>query len=98
LKRWRLLEERLNVTQHSMYIAKTFNPDGTAASYLDKLTVPVSLDGSKTEVFDIPNGASGGEVVNKLVFTGGKFWVWPIPEWAINASPNKALKQHPLWE
>jgi hypothetical protein len=98
LKRWRLLEERLNVTQHSMYIAKTFNPDGTAASYLDKLTIPVSLDGSKTEEFVIPNGASGGEVVNTLVFPGGKFWVWPIPEWAINASPNKTLKQHPLWE
>jgi hypothetical protein len=98
LKRWHLLEERLTKPQYSIAIAKTFNADGTAASWLDKLTVPVSLDGSKTEEFEIPNGANGGELVNTPVFQGGKFWVWPIPQSAINASPNKALKQHPLWE
>jgi hypothetical protein len=98
LKRWRLLEELLNKPQHSIAIAKTFNPDGSAASYLDKLTIPVSVDGSKTEEFEIPSGATGGEVVNTPKFLGGKFWVWPIPESAINASPGKALKQHPLWE
>jgi hypothetical protein len=99
LKRWRLLEERLNNRQqYSIAIAETFNPDGTPASYLDRLTVPVSLDGTKTEVFEIPNGVNGGEPVNTTIFPGGKFWVWPIPESAINASSTKALKQHPLWE
>jgi hypothetical protein len=98
LKRWRLLEERLNMEQRSIHIAKTFNPDGTAVSYMDKLTVPVSLDGSKTEEFEIPNGANGGELLTKTIFPGGKYWVWPIPESAINASTTKALKQHPLWE
>jgi hypothetical protein len=98
LKRWHLLEERLNISQYSIYIAKTFNPDGTAATYADKLTLPISLDGSKTKEFEIPNGANGGELVNTLIFPGGKFWVWPIPQSAINASTTKALKQNPLWE
>jgi tetratricopeptide (TPR) repeat protein len=98
LKRWHLLEERLNIKQHAINIAKTFNPDGTPATYLDKLTVPVSVDGSKTVEFEIPNGANGGEVVNTLIFPGGKYWVWPIPESAINASTTKALKQNPLWQ
>jgi hypothetical protein len=99
LKRWHLLEERLNNRQqYSIAIAKTFNADGTPATYLDKLTVPVSLDGTKTEEFEIPNGASGGELVKTPIFPGGKYWVWPIPESAINASPTKALQQHPLWQ
>ncbi|MDR1722307.1 MAG: RagB/SusD family nutrient uptake outer membrane protein [Tannerella sp.] len=98
LKRWHLFEERLNIKQYSMYITKTFNPDGTPATYLDKLTVPVSVDGAKTVEFEIPNGANGGEVVNTLNFPGGKYWVWPIPETAINASTTKALKQNPLWQ
>ncbi|MDR1456105.1 MAG: RagB/SusD family nutrient uptake outer membrane protein [Tannerella sp.] len=99
LKRWRLLEERLNnFQQYSISIAKTFNPDGTPASWLEELTVPVSLDGSKTETFEIPNGANGGELVNTTAFPGGRYWVWPIPESAINASPTKALQQHPLWK
>jgi hypothetical protein len=98
LKRWRLFEKRLNMEQRSMHIARTFNPDGTAASYMDKLTVPVSLDGSKTEEFEIPNGANGGELIATTIFPGGKYWVFPIPESALFASKTNALKQHPLWE
>jgi hypothetical protein len=98
LKRWRLLEERLNMSHYSMHIAKTFNPDGTTATYMDKLTVPVSLDGSVTKEFEIPNGANGGELMHTSIFPGGKFYVWPIPESAINASTTKALQQHPLWQ
>jgi hypothetical protein len=98
LKRWHLLEDRLNITQYAINIAKTFNADGTPATYLDKLTVPVSIDGTKTVAFEIPNGANGGEAVNTLIFPGGKYWVWPIPESAINASTTKALQQHPLWQ
>jgi hypothetical protein len=98
LKRWHLLEENLNKQQYSMHIAKTFNADGTPAAWLDKLTVPVSLDGTKTEEFEIPGGAGGGELINTTIFPGGKYWVWPIPESAINASPTKALQQHPLWQ
>jgi tetratricopeptide (TPR) repeat protein len=99
LKRWHLLEERLhNRSHYSMHIAKTFNPDGTAATYMEKLTLPISLDGTKTAEFEIPNGANGGEFITTSYFPGGKFWVWPIPESAINASTTKALKQNPLWE
>jgi hypothetical protein len=98
LKRWHLLEERLNMEQRTIHIAKTFNPDGAAASWLDKLTVPVSLDGSKTEEFELPNGANGGEQIFTTIFPGGKYRVWPIPENAITASTNKVLKQHPLWQ
>jgi hypothetical protein len=98
LKRWHLFEERLNRKQYSMHIARTFNPDGTAATYMDKLTIPVSLDGSKTEVFEIPNGANGGELINTTVFPGDKYYVWPIPESALLTSKTNALKQHPLWQ
>ena len=99
LKRWHLFEERLNMTHNSMHIAKTFNPDGTTATFMDKLNIVVSLDKSITKDFDIPNGVNGGELMHTSIFPKDeKYYVWPIPEYAINASKTKALKQHPLWE
>lgn len=99
LKRWHLLETRLNMSHYSMHIAKTFNVDGTAATYMDKLWINTSLTNPAIgESFDIPNGAEGGVFMHTSIFPGEKYYVWPVPESAINASTTKALKQHPLWK
>lgn len=99
LKRWHLFETRLNMSHYSMHIAKTFDADGSPTSYLDKLWVRTSLsDPLKGEYFDIPNGANGGELMHTSIFPGPKYYVWPIPESAINRSTTGALKQNPVWE
>ncbi|MFT3945722.1 MAG: RagB/SusD family nutrient uptake outer membrane protein [Agriterribacter sp.] len=99
LKRWHLLDTRLNMSHYSMHIAKTFDANGNATSYMDKLWIGTSLsDPAKGEYFDIPNGANGGELMHTSIFPGAKYYVWPIPENAINRSTTGALKQNPLWQ
>lgn len=96
--RWGAGEELMNKSFYSMHISK-FNKDGSFAGYMDKIYVRTDVDDeTKEELFEIPDGAKGGILMHTGIFNDKKFYVWPIPQSAINKSFSGALKQHPLWE
>jgi len=98
VRRWGIGETVQNKPFRSMHIS-IFNPDGTLAGYQDKIYVRTSLtDPSAEALFDIPDGATGGRLMTTGVFSSAKYYVWPVPENALNASFTGALQQHPLWE
>lgn len=97
IRRWGIGEQVINKSFYSMHISK-FKSDGSFDHYVDKIYVRTSLtDPSQEELFEIPDGATGGRLLINGVFNNEKFYVWPIPQSAINASNSGALKQHPLW-
>ncbi len=97
IRRWGIGETLLNKSRYSMHISK-FNPDGTLAGYMDKIYVRTSLtDPTKEELFEIPDGTKGGILVITGVFNDKKYYVWPIPQSAIDNSFSHVLEQHPLW-
>lgn len=98
IRRWGAGEELMNKSFYSIHISK-FNTDGSFAGYMDKIYVRTDVsDETKEQLFDIPDGAKGGILMHTGIFNDKKFYVWPIPESAINKSFSGALKQHPLWE
>lgn len=98
VRRWGIGEQVQNKPFYSMHISK-FNPDGSFAGYQDKIYVRTSLTNPSTEaLFDIPGGATGGRLMTTGVFNGAKYYVWPIPQSALNNSYSHALKQHSLWQ
>ena len=98
VRRWGVGEIVQNKSFYSMHISK-FNPDGSFAGYQDKIYARTSLtDPTKEELFEIPDGAIGGRLLHTGIFNDAKYYVWPIPQTAINNSFSGALKQHPLWQ
>ena len=98
IRRWGAGEELMNKSFYSIHISK-FNTDGSFAGYMDKIYVRTDVsDETKEQLFDIPDGAKGGILMHTGIFNNKKFYVWPIPESAINKSFSGALKQHPHWE
>ncbi|HZW71089.1 MAG TPA: RagB/SusD family nutrient uptake outer membrane protein, partial [Hanamia sp.] len=98
VRRWGIGEQVQNKPFYSMHISK-FNSDGTFNSFMSQIYVRTSLtDPTQEEQFTIPDGAIGGRLMTTGVFNGAKYYVWPIPQNAINASTSGVLKQNPLWK
>lgn len=98
VRRWGIGEQVQNKSFYSMHISK-FNPDGSFAGYQGDIYVRTSLtDPAAEQLFTIPSGTEGGRLMTKGVFNSPKYYVWPIPDFAIRASNTGALKQNPLWE
>ncbi|SMC91891.1 RagB/SusD family nutrient uptake outer membrane protein [Pedobacter nyackensis] len=98
VRRWGIGEQVQNKPFYSMHISR-FNADGSFAGYQDKIYVRTSLTNSSTEaLFDIPSGATGGRLMTTGVFNSAKYYVWPIPQSALNSSYTGSLKQHSLWK
>lgn len=98
IRRWGAGEELMNKSFYSMHISR-FNPDGSLAGYMDKIYVRTDpADETQEKQFEIPDGAKGGILMHTGVFNNEKFYVWPIPESAIDNSFTGALQQHPLWK
>ncbi len=98
IRRWGIGEQVMNKNFNSMHISR-FNPDGSLAGYQDKIYVRTSVtDPAAEALFPIPNGAAGGNFLIQYVFNDPKYYVWPIPQSAIDQSTTGALKQNPLWQ
>lgn len=98
VRRWGIGEEVQNKSFYTMHISK-FNADGSSNGYMDQIYVRTSLtDPTQEALFSIPNGTNGGNLMTTGGFDGEKYYVWPLPQGAINASSSGALKQHSLWK
>ncbi|MGH2645311.1 MAG: RagB/SusD family nutrient uptake outer membrane protein, partial [Chitinophagaceae bacterium] len=95
--RWGIADSVLNKGYYSMHISM-FNPDGSLAGYEPSIWVRTSLtDSTQESLFPIPNGVNGGNFIIQYSFQSPRNYIWPIPQFAIDASKG-VLKQNPLWQ
>lgn len=98
IRRWGIGEEVMNRKFYSMHIAK-YKSDGSVEKYMDKIYVRTDLnDPSKEELFEIPDGEKGGLFLSEGIFNDSKYYVWPVPQSALDKSFSGALRQHELWK